>query len=279
MPATSSKLNPSPSAAGAAADTRAVRSLMPTPVAWETTNRRSMAAIVASPSMPKALNAAVAAFTSTSVLRMRPASRNCLDSVSSVGPVRPSLVFRSATVVPIAANSAGTWRPTFLATSTRPSSASPVAPVPVRIVSSTSSNTAPRLYSALPAASAPAPTATVPAASARPRRLPSFAPSVSTWGPMLRMNAGPNPEPSGRTGRKIASERSATQATSPPDEVSPGRLPSCAGARSTAAGRRAFRCRGRSRRRAPVLRGSGRVRSPGAGEGAAAGLRPRPWCP
>ena len=138
--------NPKPSSCMAPAFFWALSasSFMPTPVAWATWNSSSRAPETASPWMPKALKAALVPAMSTSVPRMRPASRYCEATVWSVSPVRPRRVFTSATVVPACSKLVGIVVATPWATSTKPSSASPVAPVPTRIVSSTSSNLAPR---------------------------------------------------------------------------------------------------------------------------------------
>ncbi len=73
------------------------------------------------------------AFRSVPVMRER--LRNCLARPCSGLPVRPRRVFRSAIAVPTSPMSAGTSEYTALKSSFRPSSASPVAPVPTRMVS------------------------------------------------------------------------------------------------------------------------------------------------
>ena len=189
---------------GAFAPTVLARSFMPTPVAWETWKRWSMAPTTASPSMPKALKAAEVFVMSTSSPRIRPASRYWEATVSRVPPVRPMRVFRSATVVPTWENSAGTVCPTRLAVSTRPSSLSPVAPVPTRMVSVTSSKTSPTLYRAVPAATRPAPPAATPATMAVPKRLPTDLPAPSASCPAPLTRAGPKSLKEGRTGSQTA---------------------------------------------------------------------------
>ena len=157
-------VNPNDLRAGAPLTAAAASSFMETPVAWEIWNNWSMDLVVSSPLTPNAENACVTVFTSMDSPNIFPASRNWLDNFSSVGPVRPRRVLRSATVVPMSSNDAGTLLPTLSATCSSPSRAAPVAPVPTRMVLFISVNDCPSL-------NRPAPAAATPAAAARPNFL------------------------------------------------------------------------------------------------------------
>lgn len=143
MAALSAKEKPRVLNAGAFCWTFWARSFIPTPVAWLTRKRASMACSTSPPLIPKVVNAAEVFWISTSWPRMRPASRYWEATRSRTSPDSPSRVLRSATVGAIRPNSAGTLRPTFLATVVSPSRAVPLAPVPTRIVSATSSKVSP----------------------------------------------------------------------------------------------------------------------------------------
>src|SRR5690606_16240857 len=191
--------------AGAAVVAFLARSFIPTPVAWDTRNRWSIASVVSSPWTWNALNAADIALMSISSPMIRVASSTWLLNFSRVGPVRPSRVLTSATTCPICSNSAGTFLPTVFADATRSSSALPVAPVPTRIVSDTSSNVSPIPYSALPARTAPPATAATPASIALPNLPPTSLPDLSASFPASLARVEPKFRIDGRTSIHTAS--------------------------------------------------------------------------
>ena len=99
----------------------------------------------------------------------------CVARFSSSPPVAPVRVLRSAMAVPMSPNDAGTSAATARNESFNPSNWSPVAPVPMRILSYALSNSDPILNSAIPAPTAAAPAAAPIAANATPARDPAFA--------------------------------------------------------------------------------------------------------
>ena len=118
-------------------------SFIEVPVACETRKMSSIAAGVSSAVTLKPLSVLAAFLMSMSSPSMRPASSTCRPTVSSTGPVRPRLVLRSATAVPTSPRELGTCLAMSRAVSCMPSSASPVAPVPIRISLSMSVAAAP----------------------------------------------------------------------------------------------------------------------------------------
>ena len=140
----------------------------------------------ASPSSLNAENAAVVEAISTSSPRMFPACKYCDATVSSVSPVNPRRVLMSATVVPTVSMSAGIAEAILLVDSFRLSKASPVAPVPIRIVSYASSNDAPIPQTASAAslslsiptvATIPPANPAIPALNVDPKPLPDSSPA------------------------------------------------------------------------------------------------------
>ena len=122
----------------------------PTPVDCDTLNSMSIVDAWSSTATPQSPNTRVTALmlADRSVPVMRDRSRNCLASRSSGSPVCPVNVLRSAIALPVSAKPSGTALPTRLADSSSWRSASPVAPVPTRMVLVISRNSGPILVSA-----------------------------------------------------------------------------------------------------------------------------------
>ena len=164
--------------------------LIDTPVAWLTRNSSSITSEVSLAGMAKADIAEESLLMSSFSPKRSPAAMTCSATVSSSSPVRPRRVLRSATVDPASSNVVGTVVATFWALFSRLSRASPVAPVPARMVSDMPSNSAPMSYSALPT-----PIAAVPRAAAinvglmapwsfSPKRPPNLEPPSAPPSPM-----------------------------------------------------------------------------------------------
>ena len=133
----SSKLKPRRRIGEPKSTTFSMRADTPIPVAWEARNTLSRVPAWSSVLMLQSPNSRVAsrtlALTSVFVIRLK--SSRLTASASRVSPVAPVRVLRSATTLPTVWRSSGTRFAARSYTSTRASSALPVAPVPVRISS------------------------------------------------------------------------------------------------------------------------------------------------
>ena len=159
--AESCMVKPNPRSCGPALAAELASSVTVRPVACETWNSSSRAAGMSAASMPKPFIALETASMSASIPRFDRATI-CPVMVSSGSSVSPSLVLRSARVSEIwdiPPSMAGTVSMTDSADSLSPSKASPLAPVPTRMVRKASSNSTPMATRAPPAAAASPPTA------------------------------------------------------------------------------------------------------------------------